>query len=120
MSIAVIYFDRHRTMDADAQVAPVAALVADATRASVLWALSDGRALPACDLALQAGVTAATISYQLEKLIAGGLVAADRRRSVVERLHHRDDCNAGAAARYHRDRTRPGRHNGPQPSARAA
>jgi len=66
-------------MDADAQVAPVAALVADATRASVLWALSNGRALPACDLALQAGVTAATISYQLEKLIAGGLVAADRQ-----------------------------------------
>jgi DNA-binding transcriptional ArsR family regulator len=66
-------------MDADAQVAPVAALVADATRATILWALSDGRALPACDLALQAGVTPATISYQLEKLIAGGLVAADRQ-----------------------------------------
>jgi DNA-binding transcriptional ArsR family regulator len=65
-------------MDADAQVAPVAALVADATRATILFALSDGRALPACDLALHAGVTAATISYQLEKLIAGGLVAADR------------------------------------------
>src|ERR1700680_49813 len=65
-------------MDADAQVAPVAALVADPTRATILFALSDGRALPACDLALHAGVTAATISYQLEKLIAGGLVAADR------------------------------------------
>src|SRR5260370_36927892 len=66
-------------MDADAQIAPVAARVADSTRATVLFALSDGRALPACDLALQAGVTAATISYQLEKLIAGGLVAADRQ-----------------------------------------
>jgi DNA-binding transcriptional ArsR family regulator len=66
-------------MDADAQVAPVAALVADTTRATILFALSDGRALPACDLALHAGVTAATISYQLEKLIAGGLVAADRQ-----------------------------------------
>jgi DNA-binding transcriptional ArsR family regulator len=66
-------------MDADAQVAPVAALVADPTRATILFALSDGRALPACDLALHAGVTAATISYQLEKLIAGGLVAADRQ-----------------------------------------
>ena len=65
-------------MDADTQVAPVAALVADPTRATILFALSDGRALPACDLALHAGVTAATISYQLEKLIAGGLVAADR------------------------------------------
>jgi DNA-binding transcriptional ArsR family regulator len=66
-------------MDADAQVAPIAALVADATRATILWSLSDGRALPACDLALEAGVTAATISYQLEKLIAGGLVAAERQ-----------------------------------------
>jgi DNA-binding transcriptional ArsR family regulator len=66
-------------MDADAQVAPVAALVADPTRATILFALSDGRALPACDLALHAGVTAATISYQLEKLIAGRLVAADRQ-----------------------------------------
>jgi DNA-binding transcriptional ArsR family regulator len=66
-------------MDADAQVAPVAALVADPTRATILFALSDGRALPACDLALHAGVTAATISYQLEKLIAGGLVAAARQ-----------------------------------------
>src|SRR5260370_399029 len=78
-TIAVIHFDCHRTMDADAQVAPIAALVADATRATILWSLSDGRALPACDLALEAGVTAATISYQLEKLITGGLVAAERQ-----------------------------------------
>jgi DNA-binding transcriptional ArsR family regulator len=65
-------------MDADARIAPVAALVADATRSTILWALSDGRSLPACELALQSGVTAATISYHLEKLIAGGLIAADR------------------------------------------
>ncbi|MBV8199377.1 MAG: helix-turn-helix transcriptional regulator, partial [Acidobacteria bacterium] len=65
-------------MDGEAHVAPVAALLADATRAAVLFALSDGRALPACDLALQAGVTASTISYQLERLLAGGLVAAER------------------------------------------
>jgi DNA-binding transcriptional ArsR family regulator len=66
-------------MDADAQVAPVAHLVADATRSTVLWALSDGRALPACELALRSGVTAATISYHLERLIGGGLVAAERQ-----------------------------------------
>ncbi|HEX4965900.1 MAG TPA: winged helix-turn-helix domain-containing protein [Thermoanaerobaculia bacterium] len=66
-------------MDADAQVAPVAALVADSTRSTILFALSDGRMLPACELALQAGVKAPTISYHLDKLIAGGLVAADRR-----------------------------------------
>lgn len=66
-------------MNADAQVAPVAALVADSTRSTILFALSDGRSLPACELALQAGVKAPTISYHLDKLIAGGLVAADRR-----------------------------------------
>lgn len=66
-------------MDADAQVAPVAALVADPTRSRVLWALSDGRALPACDLALEAGVTAATISFHLDKLVEGGLVTAERQ-----------------------------------------
>jgi DNA-binding transcriptional ArsR family regulator len=66
-------------MDADAQIAPVAALVADPTRSTILFALSDGRALPACELAAQAGVTAATISYHLEKLIAGRLVSAARQ-----------------------------------------
>jgi DNA-binding transcriptional ArsR family regulator len=66
-------------MDADAQVAPVALLVADATRSTILWALSDGRALPACELALRAGVTAATISYHVDKLIDGGLVSAERQ-----------------------------------------
>jgi DNA-binding transcriptional ArsR family regulator len=66
-------------MDADAQVAPVAALVADSTRSTILFALSDGRMLPACELALRAGVKAPTISYHLDKLIAGGLVAADCR-----------------------------------------
>jgi DNA-binding transcriptional ArsR family regulator len=66
-------------MDADAQIAPVAALVADRTRSTVLWALAGGGALPACELAAQAGVTAATISHHLEKLIAGKLVTADRQ-----------------------------------------
>jgi len=65
-------------MDADAQVAPVAALLADPARSTILFALSDGRTLPACELALLAGVTAPTISYHLEKLIAGRLVAAER------------------------------------------
>jgi len=75
----VLGFQGHRTMDADAHVAPVAALVADSTRSTILFALSDGRMLPACELALRAGVKAPTISYHLDKLIAGGLVAADRR-----------------------------------------
>lgn len=66
-------------MDADAQIAPVAALVADRTRSTILWALAGERALPACELAAQAGVTAATISHHLEKLVAGKLVTAVRQ-----------------------------------------
>ena len=66
-------------MDADAQVAPVAVLLADATRSTILFSLSDGRALPACDLALRAGVTAATISYHVDKLVEGGLVSVERQ-----------------------------------------
>jgi DNA-binding transcriptional ArsR family regulator len=66
-------------MDADAHIAPVALLVADSTRSTILFALSDGRALPACELAAQSGVTAATISYHLDKLIGGGLLAAEKQ-----------------------------------------
>jgi len=75
----VIGFERHRTMDADAHIAPVAVLVADSTRSTILFALSDGRSLPACELAALSGVTAATISYHLEKLIGGGLVSAEKQ-----------------------------------------
>lgn len=56
----------------------MAVLVADATRSTILWSLSDGRALPACELALRAGVKAPTISYHLEKLIDGGLVTSEK------------------------------------------
>ena len=56
----------------------MALLVADATRSTILWSLSDGRALPACELALRAGVKAPTISYHLEKLIDGGLVSSEK------------------------------------------
>jgi DNA-binding transcriptional ArsR family regulator len=65
-------------MQADAPIAPLASLIADPTRATLLWALADGRALPACDLALQARVGAPTISFHLGKLIAGGLVEAEK------------------------------------------
>ena len=62
----------------DAQVAPTAALLADPTRAAMLWALSDGRALPAGVLAQAAGVGAPTASAHLARLTAGGLLACER------------------------------------------
>jgi DNA-binding transcriptional ArsR family regulator len=74
-------------MLAEAAVAPVAALVADRTRAAMLLALGDGRALPACDLALQGGVKAPTASAHLAKLVAGGLLRMERQgRHNVYRL----------------------------------
>jgi DNA-binding transcriptional ArsR family regulator len=58
----------------DADIAALAALVADRTRARILLALGDGRALPASLLAAEAGVAASTASEHLRKLVAAGLV----------------------------------------------
>jgi DNA-binding transcriptional ArsR family regulator len=62
----------------DADVAQVAALFADRTRAQVLLALADGRALPATVLADEAGVSAQAASTQLARLLQGGLVTVER------------------------------------------
>lgn len=62
----------------DADVARVAALIGDRTRARVLMALSDGRALPASVLAAEAGVAASTISGHLAKLLDAQLLMAQR------------------------------------------
>jgi hypothetical protein len=45
----------------------------------MLLALADGRVLPACDLALQAGVKAPTASAHLARLVEGGLLEVERR-----------------------------------------
>ena len=52
-------------------------LIADATRAAMLAALMDGRALPAGELARAAGITAQTASSHLAKLLEGGLVSVE-------------------------------------------
>jgi DNA-binding transcriptional ArsR family regulator len=65
-------------------LARIGALVSDQARCRMLLALGDGRALPASELAAEAGVTAATASSHLHKLTAGGLLAveaAGRRRN---------------------------------------
>ncbi|MEV0618599.1 helix-turn-helix domain-containing protein [Nonomuraea sp. NPDC050404] len=67
----------------DADIAPVAALIADPTRAAILTALLGGRALAAGELARVAGVSAATASAHLAKLLEGGLV------DVVRQGRHR-------------------------------
>jgi DNA-binding transcriptional ArsR family regulator len=63
----------------DSDIAPVAALLADRTRASMLTALLDGRPLSAGELARTAGVSAATASSHLAKLLDGDLVTVVRQ-----------------------------------------
>lgn len=63
----------------DSDIAPVAALIADPTRAAILTALLDGRPLAAGELARLAGVSAATASAHLARLLGGGLVTMTRQ-----------------------------------------
>jgi DNA-binding transcriptional ArsR family regulator len=64
-------------------IAPVAALLADRTRAVMLTVLLDGRPLSAGELARTAGVSAATASSHLGKLLDGDLV------TVIQQGRHR-------------------------------
>src|SRR5579884_3287815 len=66
---------RHGAGDAD--IAAVAALLADPTRAAMLLALADGRALPAGELARHARVAPSTASAHLSKLLASGHVGVE-------------------------------------------
>jgi DNA-binding transcriptional ArsR family regulator len=61
----------------DADVASAAALFADRTRADVVAALLDGRALTAGELARSTGVSASTVSTHLRRLLEGGLLAVE-------------------------------------------
>ena len=55
-------------------IAAVAGMVSDPTRARILWALADGRGLPAGELARRAGVTPQTASSHLAMLTRGGFL----------------------------------------------
>lgn len=59
----------------DRDLAPVAALIGDATRIAMLAALAGGRALPAGELARHAGVRPGTATAHLRRLVEGGLVS---------------------------------------------
>lgn len=56
-------------MPGDVDVAAVAALLADPTRVGMIYALSDGKALPAGDLARLVRVSPSTASNHLTKLV---------------------------------------------------
>lgn len=68
-----------RGMPGDADIARISALIGEPSRARVLMALTDGRALPAGVLAAEAGVSASTVSEHLAKLLDGRLVAVERQ-----------------------------------------
>lgn len=63
----------------DAEIAAVAALVGDATRARMLTALMDGRARTAKELAYAARITPQTASSHLAKLLRARLLAMERQ-----------------------------------------
>ncbi len=64
-------------MDGDADIANVAALMGERSRAAVLMALVDGRALAASTLAVEAGVAPSTLSGHLARLLDGGLISVE-------------------------------------------
>jgi DNA-binding transcriptional ArsR family regulator len=74
-----------------ADFAPVAALMGDTARAAMLTALLDDRALAAGELANLAGVSPATASEHLTRLLGGGLVtvASQGRHRYYRLAGHR-------------------------------
>ena len=71
----------------DPDFAPAAALISDPTRAAILRALLPDRPLAAGELAQLAGVSAATASFHLAKLLDGGMIAVARQgRHLYYRL----------------------------------
>lgn len=66
-------------MKAENNLAAIAALLGEESRAAMLAALMDGRALTARELAIGAGITPQTASFHLGKLCAGGVLAILRQ-----------------------------------------
>jgi DNA-binding transcriptional ArsR family regulator len=71
--------DSQRAIAGTPDLAGLARLLADRTRASFCLALLDGRAWTAAELARHAGVAAATATGHLNLMVAGGLLAEERQ-----------------------------------------
>jgi len=76
-------------------ISRVAALIGDPARTNMLLALMSGEAWAAGDLAREAGITAATASCHLAKLLAGGLVSQSRQGRY--RFYSLQDGDVGEA-----------------------
>jgi DNA-binding transcriptional ArsR family regulator len=81
----------------DADLAAVATLFADPTRARILGALADGRSLAASVLADEAGVSAQAASAQLARLRTAGLIVVEQ--SGRHRYHRISHTRAAAVRR---------------------
>jgi DNA-binding transcriptional ArsR family regulator len=68
-----------RPLPYDTDIASAAALMADPTRAAILRALLPDRPLAAGELARMAGVSAATASFHLAKLLEGDMITVVRQ-----------------------------------------
>jgi DNA-binding transcriptional ArsR family regulator len=69
----------HDSVPYDTDIAQAAALMADPTRAAMLRALLSDRPLAAGELARLAGVSAATASFHLAKLLDGNMIVVARQ-----------------------------------------
>ncbi|CAM2846135.1 winged helix-turn-helix domain-containing protein [Paenibacillus sediminis] len=66
-------------MNVNSNVAMVAALVSEASRAAILTALLDGRFHPASELAHMAGITPQTASFHLNKMVDANIVTVQKQ-----------------------------------------
>jgi DNA-binding transcriptional ArsR family regulator len=60
-------------------IAPIAGLLSDRARVAMLWAVSDGRHMPASTLAETGHVSPSAATAHLSKLVAAGLLAVERK-----------------------------------------
>ena len=82
-------------MDETPDIASIAVLIGDPTRAKLLMALIGGRALTATELAGVTGVTKQTISAHLSRLLAAHLIVVQSADGslVVGDSHHYGDAH---------------------------
>ena len=73
------WFGQCRTMERSPNIAALAARLADPARARMVLALMDGRALTVSELGAVAGLGKASASEHATRLLAAGLVRADRQ-----------------------------------------
>ncbi|MEU6487332.1 winged helix-turn-helix domain-containing protein [Streptomyces sp. NPDC046887] len=107
---------------ASRDLAALAALFADGTRAAFCLALLDGRAWTAGELARHAGVAPSTASEHLGRLVAGGILAEERqgRHRYVRLADARTAQLVEDLAGHATALARPGDGAGPPRSLRAA